>query len=301
MKEVTALETEMGKPVTAGKTALPNRTIKDSVFRDIFSHAEYLLELYKVLHPEDTTATEADLGNVTIRNVLMGNLYNDLGFTVRNRLLIMIEAQSTWTVNIVIRILMYLADTWNTYINETLQNPYGSKKLDLPEPEFYVIFTGERVEHPEWISLADEFFRGKSSLDLKAKILYGDNSNDILDQYITFTKILGDQISRKGRTREAVSETIRICKDREILKTYLESREKEVIGIMMTLFDQEYLNKIYIRERTEEARAEARENTQKEIAIRMHEQGCSAENIALMLGISIDTVTEWITMDSVFA
>ena len=71
MKEVTALETEMGKPFTAGKTALPNGTIKDSVFRDIFSHSEYLLELYKVIHPEDTTATEADLGNVTIRNVLM--------------------------------------------------------------------------------------------------------------------------------------------------------------------------------------------------------------------------------------
>ena len=279
------------KSVTEGRSALPNRTVKDSVFRDLFSQPEYLLELYKVLHPEDTTATEADLGNVTIRNVLMGNLYNDLGFTVRNKLLVMIEAQSTWTINIVIRILMYLADTWNSYINETSQNPYGSKKLDLPEPEFYVIFIGERTNHPEWISLADEFFHEKRNLDLKAKILYGDDSNDILDQYITFTKVLDEQIRGKGRTQEAVAETIRVCKDREVLKAYLESREKEVIGIMMTLFDQEYLTGIYVKEQREEAR----EDTQRSNAIRMHEQGVSVDSIATMLGLSVDTVNEWIS------
>ena len=33
---------------------------------------------------------------------------------------------------------------------------------------------------------------------------------------------------------------IRICKDRGVLVNYLKEREKEVINIMITLFDQEY-------------------------------------------------------------
>ena len=32
------------------------RTIRDSVFTSLFSNKKYLLQLYKVLHPEDTTA-----------------------------------------------------------------------------------------------------------------------------------------------------------------------------------------------------------------------------------------------------
>jgi hypothetical protein len=34
---------------------------KDSVFRDIFKYTKHLLELYKSLHPEDTSVTEKDV------------------------------------------------------------------------------------------------------------------------------------------------------------------------------------------------------------------------------------------------
>lgn len=84
------------------------RTAKDSVFLDLFRNKSYLLELYKTLHPEDTGVTEESLANVTIENVLTDNLYNDLGFTVGDRLIILVEAQSTWTVNILVRALLYL-------------------------------------------------------------------------------------------------------------------------------------------------------------------------------------------------
>ena len=39
---------------------------KDTVFRDMFSNPKYLLQLYRVLHPEDESITEADLKIVTI-------------------------------------------------------------------------------------------------------------------------------------------------------------------------------------------------------------------------------------------
>jgi predicted transcriptional regulator len=41
------------------------------------------------------------------------------------------------------------------------------------------------------------------------------------------------------RLEQTVRETIRICKDRNVLREYLESREKEVVTIMMSLFYEE--------------------------------------------------------------
>ena len=66
---------------------------------------------------------------------------------------------------------------------------------------------------------------------------------------------------------------------------------------MMTLFDQEYLTGVYVKEQREEAR----EDTQKEIALRMYNEGNSADTIARLIGLSIDTVIEWISDGTVLA
>lgn len=71
---------------------------------------DYPLQLCQVLHPEGKDATESGLNNVTINNVLMDQMYNNLAFVANNRLLIMIEAQSTWSDNIVARMLLHLAE-----------------------------------------------------------------------------------------------------------------------------------------------------------------------------------------------
>ena len=69
------------------------------------------------MHPEDTDATEDTLDIVTTDNVLTDNLYNDLGIMVGdNRLLLLLEAQTSWTVNILIRILLYLAQSYHEYL-----------------------------------------------------------------------------------------------------------------------------------------------------------------------------------------
>ena len=56
-------------------------------------------------------------------------------------------------------------------------------------------------------------------------MLYGEK-DDIIGEYVTFTKVYNEQCEKHGRTEEAVRETIRICKDKNVLKEYLESREK---------------------------------------------------------------------------
>ena len=52
-----------------------------------------------------------------------------------------------------------------------------------------------------------------------------------------------ESLAKYTRTRKAVSETIRICKEADILREYLEEREQEVSNIMMTLFDEETIRK----------------------------------------------------------
>ena len=60
-------------------------------------------------------------------------------------------------------------------------------------------------------------------------------------------------------TQKAVTETIRICKDRNVLREYLFDREKEVVTIMMSLFDEEQIMKSFIKsERADKARENAK-------------------------------------------
>ncbi|EOS77406.1 hypothetical protein C817_03814 [Dorea sp. 5-2] len=227
---------------------MAKRTAKNSVFLNLFQDKSYLLKLYKTLHPEDTAATEDSLTDVTIENVLTDNLYNDLGFIVGNKLMILVEAQSTWTMNILVRVLLYLAQSYHEYFQRTSQNYYKSKKVKIPKPELYVIFTGNKGRKPDRISLSKEFFEGADiDIEVKAKVIYESNEDDIINQYIIFCKVFNEQTKMHGMTRKAVTETIRICKDRNVLRDYLLKKEKEVVTIMMSLFDEEQIMRSFIK------------------------------------------------------
>ena len=245
-----------------GQKAQPEivkRTIKDSVFTNLFQDKKYLIQLYKALHPEDNDVTVEKLTDITIKNVLTDNIYNDLGFVVEDKLMILVEAQSTWTMNIIIRALMYMVQTYHDYFNRTKQNLYKSKKVKMPVPEIYVIYTGDRKTRPSEISLAQEFFEGKESyIDVKVKMLYDGREGDIINQYVIFTKVCNEQIALHGRTPKAVLESIRICKDRNVLKEYLSSKEKEVVDIMMVLYDEQEVMRSYVESEVHEARYDER-------------------------------------------
>ena len=246
----------------------PKRKIKDSVFTNLFQDKKYLLRLYKALHPEDSDVTEDDIKDVTLKHVLVDADYNDLGFSVGGRLVIMVESQSTWTLNIIIRALMYLIQTYHDFFKRTKQNLYGSKKVDIPKPELYVIFTGEKPKNPpDTISLSKDFFDGeKIAVDAEVKVLYQEDESSIIGQYIIFCKVYNEQRKKYGQTKKAVTETIRICKDRNVLKEYLENKEQEVVDIMMTLFDDEQVLEAYAKDIDDNAtHREARETAKRMI------------------------------------
>jgi len=235
-----------------------NRNTKDSIFCDLFSRPEYCLQLYQVLHPEDTDVREENIVLMTLSSLMMRNRFNDLGFLVRDRLLVLVECQSTFTENILIRFILYLADTYNRYISKMNLNVYGTKKVRLPIPELYVIYHGDRGDKPDEISLSKDIFGVESAdnifVDVKARIIYDSIPGDIINQFITFARVFDEQIQLYGRTRKAVEETLRICRDQDVLKEYLKNKEAE--EIMFTWLDEQRAKKFEYEEIKQEGRAE---------------------------------------------
>ncbi len=253
----------MRNDVVGGVQKKAKHKVKDCVFSDFFGMPENLLKLYRTLHPEDTDVTVEDLKDVTIQNVLVNDIYNDLGFRVGERLVILLEAMSSWSLNIIIRILLYLASTYQRYINENELDVYSSTKIHVPKPELYVLYIGNRKDRPEEISFSEDFFDGEPiQLDIKVKMLYGTGEGDVISQYAAYAAVYDEQRRKHGRTREAIVETIRICKEQDIMKEYFKQREQEVITMFMTLFDEDQIQKNHDAQLVRETRQQVTETEQ---------------------------------------
>ncbi len=110
--------------------------------------------------------------------------------------------------------------------------------------------TGDKAFHDKIMSLYGH---------VSATGFVGGEGNDIISQYVAFTKVYNEQVKKHGRSREAVTETIRICKDRDVLREFLAGREKEVISIMMALFDEEKIMRTHVASEKKETARKAAE------------------------------------------
>ena len=82
-------------------------------------------------------------------------------------------------------------------------------------------------------------------------------------------------------TEQTVRETIRICKDRNVLKEYLMNREVEVVTIMMSLFNDEQIMKTYWKDMENTLSDKIAHDKDRETAERLIKKGkMSLEDIA---------------------
>lgn len=153
-----------------------------------------------------------------------------------------------------------------------------------------MVYTGNQKNIPDTISLSKDFFGGAdTAVDIKVKVICESDTDSIINQYIIFCKVYNEQMNLYGRTRKTIMETIRICKDKNVLKEYLQDREKEVVSFMMSLFDEEEIMRSYIRSE----RYEAEQDNSKKTAIRMIKAGkMSLEEIADYTELSFDFVKD---------
>lgn len=239
-------------------------TAKDSVFSFIFRQPENTRRLYLTLHPEDVDVTEADCKLVTLEHILTNGMTNDLGFQVRNKLILLVEAQSKFSINIALRMLLYLAATYKEYVEEQKLDLYGSKPVSIPRPELYMVYTGAPRQLPEILRLSD-MYDGPGGAEIEIKVLKDTGAGNIVDQYIRFCEISNEQRKQYGYTMKAVEETLRICCEENILMPFLASRQKEVQDIMVTLFNQERVTEIHEYNLVKDAKREGRIETAKNL------------------------------------
>ena len=159
-------------------------------------------------------------------------------------------------MNILVRFLMYLGETYQRYVKNNNLNVYSTTKIEIPKPELYVIYHNDRGDRPEEISLAKDVFGIENPddvyVDVRAKIIYDSKQGDIINQYIVFCRVFDEQIRLYGKTEQAVTETIRLCKDRNVLKEYL--AQEEVASIMFGGFDKEKQLEFLMQEERNEER-----------------------------------------------
>lgn len=301
-------EPQVTTPIKIENNETPKYTIKDSVFRHLFLDPKYGLQLYKVLHPEDRDTTEADISYLTIIREITNGVRNDLGMYIGGRYLILIEAQTTWSVNILVRMFIYLAEIWKNYIVQNELDIFSSKAIEMPVPEFYVIYTGGRKTRPDCLKLSRDIFRGQcADIELTVHMLYnGENEGDILSQYVSFTDQADYFYKKYGRTQEAAEKLMDYCVRHDILKDYLTGRAEEVKSVLEVVFDDTIHRKKMLEEA--EARGEVRGESRgiargqlqgetkkaRETALRLYHMNYTIEMISEIVDVPVEQLEKWL-------
>ena len=255
----------------------------DSVFHMLFRDKNYLLQMYQALHPEDMETNVEDLKILFYNKAVLKDFVNDLSFLAKDKILILFEAQSTECGNMPLRLLIYLAKSLIDYIAEKGYNLFRKNPVELPKLELYVLYTCEVEQRVERISFAETYFpKGICPVDLKVNVLYGDEKQSIIQEYVTFCKVLKEQVQIYGANERAVAATITICKDKGILENFLRKMEQEVARVVVDLFNEEW----FIRD----VKIEAKEEQAIETAKRMLDKGYGRKEIAEVTALDISTV-----------
>ena len=116
-------------------------------------------------------------------------------------------------------------------------------------------------------------------MDIKIKMLYGTGEDDVISQYISFTRVFDEQRRRYGSTRKAGLETIRICKDQNLLKEYLEEHEMEAKSMMITLYDDAQIMKNHDADLTSTVTERVTKRVTKSVTKRVTERVTKESNL----------------------
>ena len=279
----------------------PNYTLKDSLFIDLFSDKMRLIQLYKSLIDDQRQINPEDIEILTIQNIILRGIYNDLGFRVKDEIIILMEAQTTYTTNIVLRILFYLSETLKNYIidsseNKNLNELYNTKPRIIPKIKLFIVYTGDKIMQDHDLHLKDVMVENDiiSDIDMKVRVLCTGNKKSILGQYILFIRVYTKQKKECKDIETAVKNTIEICMNDEILKEYLDYRKMEVQEMITAFTTQEEAFESFLKDEVKRGRKEGREEGREEgkmdTLINFFKNGIGLDVISKGLGMSIDEV-----------
>ena len=122
-----------------------NRQHRDTLFRLLFKEPEHFLHLLRHCRGADAELVPDDIQPFDLDSPIVSRMRrNDVSFITKdNRLIILVEHQSTINPNMAFRLLLYYLDLVHLWINQNGIDVYSNKKiLALPAPEFYVAYNG---------------------------------------------------------------------------------------------------------------------------------------------------------------
>ena len=223
------------------------RNYKDGLFLSIFRDKQALLSLYNAIRGSNYTNPD-DLTVNTLENVLYMGMKNDVSFIINSQLNLF-EAQSTWNPNMPLRGLFYFSNVYKGYIAEHDLNIYGSKRIDLPSPNYIVFYNGATKEpDSKVLRLSDSFIKNdgeEACLECTTTMIninFGHNQplmNACRELYEYAYLIEQIRIgTRAGLTLpDAIDQAVVHCIDHNILKRFLSHHRAEVTNMILKEFD----------------------------------------------------------------
>ena len=223
----------------------PNRPYKSRLFIMIFEDKKNLLELYNAVTGKHYTDPEL-LEINTLENAIYMSMKNDLSFLIDARLSLY-EHQSTYSPNLPLRFLLYLADL---LAGMTLDdNLYGRKKVIIPLPRFLVFYNG-REEQPDRkvLRLSDLYGAEEKEPRLELEVLMLNINMGHNKELMEASHTLWEYAEYTDRVRkyaagmpigEAVERAVTECIEEGILKEFLEKNRAEAKNVSIYEYDQE--------------------------------------------------------------
>ena len=281
-----------------------NLKYKNSVFSFLFSDPDTLRELYCALKgitlPDDVPVVIN-----TLEDVLFMDKINDISFEIGGRLVVLIEHQSTINPNIALRLLLYIARVYEKIAGD--RNIYSTKKILIPQPEFFVLYNGADPYPDEQVLKLSGMFKSveplglekvETVLELEVKVLnINEGRNEavlkrcrLLSQYSAFIAKVREFENGGCSLQESIKKAVIYCRSHDILKELLEKQASEVLNMLMTEWNWDDAKEVWQQEAREEGREEGERNRSKEIARKLMEMGFSEEQIIAATGFDINTI-----------
>ena len=235
------------------------RNYKDSVFRMLFDNKEAAIELLNALNDTDYDMN-TEVVFTTLEDVLYSDIKNDIGFIIDNRHMVLTEHQSTICENMPVRQLQYIGRSYETVIDSV--NLYGSKLVDLPIPEFYVVYTGNKPWNKEYLKLTDSFKGSipQNSMELVVKVidLKYNEDNEVLKKsmllrgYSLLLKYINDYMDEGISKAAAIKMGVERCLKENILSDFLKSNSAEVGSMLFDNISREEFIELRAEERAQD-------------------------------------------------
>jgi hypothetical protein len=284
-----------------------NRNHKNSVFTFLFSDPCLLRELYSAIEGV-TLPPDIPIDINTLSDVLFMERINDLSFLIDNRLVVLIEHQSSINNNIPFRLLEYVVRIYEKIIDQ--DKKYQEKLIKIPKPEFIVLYNGED-EYPDYkeLKLSDAFMDieglksagiDKIPLELIVQVYninHGHNpeilkKSGTLDGYSMFTNKINEYKKEKNTLDEAFLCAINYCIDNDILEDFLRKHSSEVRNMFYGEYNREIDIAVKSREAWEDGLEEGMEQEKLIIAKNLLAKGSTPEFVHDITGLSPEKIKE---------